>query len=282
MNLARSLALCGLLLLPACVDYARVARIVEESNGTLMVAEIDRETGWRALSSEVPGDVQLPATTSDLDARRADTIARIDEYAARHPDQPVVVNALRMRKAFLLLASGRPNLARLAFQEVDPGALRNERDLALHRAHETLVWWWTVAPIREPARCPPDPEFEEHARRLRTLVCELPPSPARSYLGLVRALLVLKRVRIRLEGELARAALQEGLNTYSALFDERARDHIRAYHRSDQDPGPARDVPLEEVRWYAPVKSVYGYYVETARAGKWDIDHPDHAWMKGL
>jgi len=108
---------------------ATVRRVVTESNAAML-------GGCRLEAAEgaQPGDCWKAS------------VAEIDEFIAAHPDQPVTINALRLRQGLLLTVHRQDALAKASFDAVAEKQLKTDRDKALFALREHLMWWYREAP----------------------------------------------------------------------------------------------------------------------------------------
>jgi len=128
-------------IISGCATQQQVREIVTKSNASLMTA----------MLPDIPGlGAAMPLADSEKDADQKPWLApsaKIDLFIEAHPDQKVTASALRVRQAMLLLAYKQYNLARAAFEMVEPQHLANARDKALYDLRVHLVWWFRVSKL---------------------------------------------------------------------------------------------------------------------------------------
>ncbi|PQP35057.1 hypothetical protein C6A37_04495 [Desulfobacteraceae bacterium SEEP-SAG9] len=111
----------------SCVTQTQVKEIVATSNAAMV---------------DVPDLPQADSGVVD-EAKLMAAIERIETIIATHPNQPVLINTLRMRQAMMLTVANKPRAAKMVWIQVakPPG----QRDAALYTLQEELVWWFGVA-----------------------------------------------------------------------------------------------------------------------------------------
>jgi hypothetical protein len=190
------------------------------------------------------------------------SVANIEAFIARHPDEPDVTNPLRVEEAILLLSVGEENMGAAAFNEIDRIHLTNDRDKALFDIRETLIWWYGIggensAFSRE--------DIEKNAKEALDNLCVV----AESVKGSRNTKRLLAQMRVRIANRLAgattdpvetRAILEDGLAHYAAQFDPSEYPLIQNWNQ--QEPSPALLPKLSDVRWYEYVATAF----EQARA----------------
>ncbi len=253
-------------LLAACVTRAEVEEIVQASNETTILLQQSE----RFVSDPAAGGEVLavdPAAVSAL-------VARIDVFIAQHPDMKATNDALRVRKAMILMAAGRMNGARASFAAVE-GELLNDRDRALAASHETLIWWREVAVLDDADALPGREDFEAGLAALEGATRDLDPTSIdiRFYLAEIRAWMALKLVMpvlVDLEddalvptiAELLRAPLADYLAIFSA---EEAAQLAIVRDLETVDAEGLRRLPLERLRWMFHARILVREYARVAR-----------------
>ncbi len=189
-------------------------------------------------------------------------VARIDAFIESHPERPATLNALRIRKAMLLLQTGRPNFARAPFEAFDPRGEGNTRDRALYDARSTLLFWWSVAGIQDPSQFPTDAKFFGRQQELEGVIDGLPRSSVRAYLAALHAQLVMKRVE-NLSGSRALSELESAFARYLAEFDDADRQATRALFDPATDAAVFRAIPETRVRFLGQVPGLLKRFIRT-------------------
>lgn len=229
------------------------------------------------LAKDLPG--VDPAGANLSIAGWKESVAQIEEFIARHPDDPQIVNALRIREAILLLCVGENNQGSAAFKEIDRTQLSNVRDKALFDVRQTLIWWYGIGGedsgfSRE--------DTEKHAKmaldKLAAVADMLNGSPSTKRL--------LEQMRVRIANRLAsamseptsiRAILQDALNRYAAQFAPSEYPLIQNWNR--QEPRPELLPKLSDVRWYDYVPEAFklaeAAWAVHVRNGALPLDIPD-------
>jgi len=203
------------LLLAGCVTSTEVREIVRQSNaesvaltGDLLVAEAG------SAASLAPADAQGGGSTPDA-------IARLNAFVESHPENKVTLNALLLRKALLHLNAGTLELARATFEQIDASQLRSARDQGLLAVHDRMLWWWSVARIDQPgvfaANHREDAESAMRALLERAQAAGTP-EELRDYLLEMRACIGIKLAADLIDKSVARALIENSVNSYSQGF----------------------------------------------------------------
>ena len=199
-----------------CVTQKQVRDIVAESNAALVTATIMGTAGADPTSLPHPG-LGTEAARSEHEPWMVPS-AKIDAFIESYPDQKVTASALRVRQAMLLLVHEQYNLARTAFNMVEPQYLTTARDKALYNLHTHLIWWFRVSrsPIMSLS------ELREADKALEALQAEgktLDESPGiRDYLAEMRVWIALLCARSITKKDKAKAYLEDGINNYAKIF----------------------------------------------------------------
>jgi hypothetical protein len=122
-------AACALFL-AGCVTDDQVKSIVRDSNYQMLLASSP------GLETTLAPDPEKVGSTADNDAA-----ARTNAFLAAHPDDPAMVNALRLRQTLLYLAQRSFALADVTRKQITLDALHSTRDKALAGALDDLSWW---------------------------------------------------------------------------------------------------------------------------------------------
>ena len=255
----RALVLSALLvasatLFAACGTTAEVRDLVAESNAAVLMAEspvlVTAPTG-----SDSSGTGQRLGGEADL-------ITRIDTFIETHPERPATLNALRIRKAMLLLQSRQPNLARAAFENFDPAIAGNTRDRALYDARNSLLFWWAVAGLQDPGQFPTDRRFASQQAELETVIDGLPPTSVRAYLAALHAQMVMKRVE-NVDATRGRPMLQAAFARYIGEFSADERRATGALFDPSSDASVFRSVPESRIRFLGQIPAMRDRFVRT-------------------
>ena len=198
------LLLGAALIFAGCTTPQEVARLVQETNVAM-------------LSSQLGGLAQTNEASPGPSAQQGNE--QIEAFIAAHPDQLALTAPLRIRQAMLYLATKKPNLARAAFDSVAKENLHTERDQALTRNADTLIWWFSNSTTDTWS------DQDRNAARKALLDLEkeqqvLKGSPdIRDYLAEMRAWIGLTAVRQAPDIDKMRADLENTLNVYADSFE---------------------------------------------------------------
>jgi len=239
----------AVLLAGACcakpVDLIRVP--IPVSSTSEIVSEV--------LAKDLPG--VDPAGEGSSISGWKESVAKIEEFISRHPDEPEITNALRIKEAILLLSVGENNLGAAAFNEIDCTHLSNGRNRALFDIRETLIWWYGIGGensgfSRE--------DTEKNAKEALDNLSAV----AESLKGSKDTKRLLEQMRVRIANRLAgattdpgetRAILEDGLGRYAAQFDPSEYPLIQNWNQ--QEPRPGLLPKLSDVRWYEYVPTAF-------------------------
>ena len=213
------------------------------------------EIVWEILAKDLPG--VDPAGARASIAGWKESVAEIEEFIARHPDEPQIVNALRIREAILLLCVGENNQGAAAFKEIDRMQLSSVRDKALFDIRQTLIWWYGIGGenggfSRE--------DTETHAKKALDNLAAV----ADTLKGSASTKRLLEQMRVRIANRLAsamsepsatRAVLEDALNRYAAQFDPSEYPLVQNWNR--QEPRPDLLPKLSDARWYDYVPEAF-------------------------
>ncbi|MGM0669613.1 MAG: hypothetical protein ACQET1_07830 [Gemmatimonadota bacterium] len=230
-----TIGILALLLLGGCVTQQQVKAMVAESNAAMVTP-----------SPDIPGGEQ--------EASWKEAVTRIDRLIASNPDQPVLVNHLRVRQAMLLTVNRHDSLAEACWRRIDGSALRTERDAALLEHHACLVWWYKRASDPSPLDSQERPRAEGFIRDLSESIDGLETRSVRIYLGTIRVqmeLSLLNRARINTQ-ERRRAevqGLEDALEAYAALFSEAHTQWVREHWETDLLPEGMTVTDLRHASW---------------------------------
>ncbi|MDY6838177.1 MAG: hypothetical protein SWH78_09400 [Thermodesulfobacteriota bacterium] len=207
------------------------------------------------LAKDLPG--LDPAGEGSSISGWKEFVARIEEFIARHLDEPEIVNPLRIKEAILLLSVGENNLGAAAFNEIDGTHLSDERDKALFDIQETLIWWYGIGGensgfSRE--------DIEKNAKKALDNLSAVAESLKESK----DTKRLLEQIRVRIANRLAgattdpsetRAILEDGLCRYAAQFDPS--EYLLIQNWNQQEPRPGLLPRLSDVRWYEYVPTAF-------------------------
>jgi hypothetical protein len=208
-----------------------------------------------ALAKDLPG-VDPAGSRSSISGWK-DSVERIEEFIARHPNEPEVTNPLRIREAILLLSVDERYQGAAAFNDVDPAHISNEADRALFDIRETLIWWYGIggensAFSRE--------DTEKNAKKALENLATVADRFSKS----ARIRRLLEQMRVRIANRLARATtdisetraiLEDGLDRYAAQFRPLEYPLIQNWNR--EDPKPGLLPRLSDLRWYEYVPEAF-------------------------
>jgi len=114
------------MILTSCATKKDVQAAVASTNETIV-----------DLLVEQPG-LRLNAAT---DTNWRQPVAQIEKIIQSNPDQPIMVNHLRVRQAWVLTVYGQHNIANEVWRNVDPKSLVTEREANLYANRKGLTWW---------------------------------------------------------------------------------------------------------------------------------------------
>lgn len=198
-----ALALGATLLVSGCVTDDQVRTIVATSNAAML-------TGQLGEPATKPGDTPAAAWQ--------DANASVEAFIAAHPDQPEVIAPLRIRQAMLLLAQGQTSLAQAAFESADAAHLHTDRDEALKRQQEHLLWWFGTSSADTWSEADQTAAAEARAS-LKTEYARLERSPEiRDYLAEMCAWIGLAAAKQTTSEQTRRERLEEALDEYATIF----------------------------------------------------------------
>jgi hypothetical protein len=204
--------------IPGCATQQQVRDIVAESNAALVTATILGVGGGGAALPPYPGIGTDPATSGEEPWLAP--CEKINAFIETHPDQKVAASTLRIRQGVLLLGYKQYNLARAAFDLVEPQYLITARDKTLYRVHPHLVWWFRMSEATSMSL----EEYQEADRILEALQTEidtLKESPGiRDYLAEMRVWIALFAAEKITNTARAKAYFEDGINHYAEIFTE--------------------------------------------------------------
>lgn len=116
-------------LLAGCITTGEVESIVRKAN-------------YEMLAASAPGGALAGLSADGKPADSApDAAAQLTAFLAAHPDDPVMVAALRLRQTLLYLNQRAFALADATQKQIAAGSLTSPRDQALYAAYADLRWW---------------------------------------------------------------------------------------------------------------------------------------------
>jgi hypothetical protein len=230
-----SIGILALLLFGGCVTQQQVKAIVAESNAAMVSPPLNIPEGEQGASWR-------------------EAVTRTDQLIASNPDQPVLVNQLRVRQAMLLTVNRRDSLAEACWKRIDGSALRTERDAALYEHHACLVWWYRRASIAAPLDRRERPKAEGFVRNLSGSIHGLETRSVRIYLGTIRVQMELKLLNSsRINTPERRQAVVEGLadalEGYVGLFSEAHTQWVQDHWETDLMPEAMTVTELRHASW---------------------------------
>jgi hypothetical protein len=198
-----------------CATRRQVEEIVARSNAVMLETQLG--VGLDLLTNTVPGATG-PAVASDASAK-------IDAFIDAHADQPETVAALRIRQGVLLLSQRRFNLARAAFNAAPGDHLHTDRDVALKRLSEPLIWWGENSLLNPfPAALVPAAQAAMRAfdAEIQRLGRSGSPSslPTRDLLAEIRAWIALTVARRADDFPTMKSRLEEAMSAYGSILTE--------------------------------------------------------------
>jgi len=230
-----SIGILFLVFLSGCVTEQQVKAIVAESNAAMVspflnIPEGEQGASWR------------------------EAVSKIDQLIASNPDQPVLVNHLRVRQAMLLTVNKQDSLAEACWKRIDGSALRAERDAALLQNHACLVWWYRRASNARPLDRQEREKAEGCIPGLSESIDGLETPDVRIYLGTIRVQMELKLLEgSRIDNPEKRQAvvrgLAEALESYVGLFSGAHTRWVRDHWASDIMPEGMTITDLRHAAW---------------------------------
>jgi len=148
-----------------------------------------------------------------------DPVAQIDRIIQNNPGETTLVNHLRLRQAMLLTVFEQGNLAAERWKQINPSALKTERDRSLYENRDALVWWYRRAPSLEPLDNQEKERANEYVSQLTSSIAEITNEEVKGYLGTIRAQMDL---RLANDADVSTDALEQQVS------DEMAND-LEAY-----------------------------------------------------
>lgn len=255
------LAIAMVSLHTGCADTAAVRNIVDETNR--LVVELAVSPDGDVVTANNVGDGTTPTWIEQVDA--------IERYIAEHPDQTRTNNALRIRQATVLMRVDQPNLARIAFEQVDQAQLFSERDRALFELQNEFIWWYSTAGATFSSA---DRDLGNDAMiEIARVADELPRTSATRR--------TLERMHVRIGTSVAntlgtrdgiREKLSDATTRYGEQFSETDRVLIQAWH-ADSIDDPNADL-LQNLRWFDYVPTAYRNAEGVWRRSVGDSDAP--------
>jgi len=186
-----------------CVTRKEVAAIVTQSNAAILAGQFGG----------------LPQTTGTGTAQPwQESSDRLEAFIAAHPDQKATIAPLRVRQAMLLLAYRQFNLAQAAFNALEISDLHTDRDLALKRNQETLIWWFSAS-TNDSWTTVDETRAQIALKNLKEEQARVQDSPEiRDYLAEMRAWIGLSAARQNTDPNRKRLLIEETLDVYAGVF----------------------------------------------------------------
>jgi len=201
--------------LASCVTTRQVEEIVKESNRTLFQsidAEIVNSSAGLINSIDsrtVNGEAGLITSSEPRsgDAWKVE-VERIESFISEHAEQKPMINALRLRQAWVLTVYRQDNLAEAAYDLIDASELHTDRDRAIYQLRNELIWrFMLTGNIRSVERA----KMAMH--RFDETNDGLPPgSEIRQYLEEMRAWISYMLTNARDDRNEMKSYLEDGLN----------------------------------------------------------------------
>jgi hypothetical protein len=242
------LLLAGLIALTSgCLTKQAVEDIVVRTNASMVSPYLTR-----------PGEPES--------ANPDQVLADLDRLVQAHPDNPVLVNHLRLRQAMVLTVHRRTSLAEERWNQVSSSELKSERDRALYASRNVLVWAYHRLPIADGFE---DEERTQAKRSLRTLDEALEPVKTRDimiYLRTVRVQIALKLAN-SMDEEREKQAIEElmasALNQYAGSFTTEDRSWAK---QNFTKPSTPVEMSLNEFRQRIWLRDLIQIYVSEAKS----------------
>jgi len=136
----------------------------------------------------------------------------------RAPGQKEITAPLRIRQAMLLLVNKQSNLAKATFDSVAATDLHTDRDQALKRNAEHLIWWFSHS-ASDTWTTSDQLKATSALKALAQTQDSLASSPEiRDYLAEMRAWIGLAAARQTTSASEARQRIEDALDVYSRIF----------------------------------------------------------------
>lgn len=248
-----SISIIALIFFNGCVTQQQVKEIVAESNAAMV-----------SPSLNVPGGEQ--------GASWKDAVNKIDQLIASNPDQPILVNHLRVRQAMLLTVNRQDSLASARWKQIDGSALTTERDVALFKNNECLVWWYKRAFNPDPLDKHERQKTEDNIKSLQTSIDGLQFPGTRIYFGTIRAqmdlnLLTGSPIDTQERKQVVVKDLSDALEKYVVLFPEADTQWVQNNWETDLMPD---GMTIEDLRNASWLRQMIREFTNYAKARKLD------------
>ncbi len=162
-----------LAILSGCATQRQVKKIVAESNAAMVSPYLNK-----AGAPQGPG--------------WKEAIAHMDRLIEAQSDQPVLVNHLRVRQAMLLTVHIQDQLALYRWKLVVDTHLTTERDRALHKRSDALVWWYKRATDHNPLSTNDQVKAKDYITTMDESIAGLTTYDLKIYMSTLRAQMALK------------------------------------------------------------------------------------------
>jgi hypothetical protein len=231
-----SIGIIALFFFSGCVTQQQVKAIVAESNAAMV------STSLLTIPNGEQGE-----TWKDVDNK-------IDQLIASNPDQPILVNHLRVRQAMLLTVNKQDSLAKVRWGQIDGSALTTERDKALLKNNECLAWWYKRASNADPLDQKERQKTEGYIKNLQESIDGLKSPDIRIYLGTIRAQMDLKlltssKIDTPERRKTVVKGLSDGLERYVNLFSEADAQWAKNNWETDIMPEGMTITDLRNASW---------------------------------
>ena len=246
-----------LLLIVSCINTREVRAIIDETNAQAEANLILGETGIPELLDPNPD----APTTNRLSASQTAAIQRIDAFIAKNPHLKSAANALIIRKALILKASGNHNLAKAAMANYDATVKGSVRDYGLVQSFDVLTWWRPVAAQTDPNQTPIETVFDQKIAELTTAIGKVKAidkgSDIHYYLAATRAYMHYKRA-LRAGSKPGSTPaerdpaphLKIGLCNYAKEFSPEDHVKVQLWMANRVDDQRLRGLSTERLRWW--------------------------------
>jgi hypothetical protein len=246
--LLSAIGIIALLFFNGCVTQQQVKAIVAESNAAMLSPSVNIPEGAQGASWK-------------------DAVSKIDQLIASNPDQPVLVNHLKVRQAMLLTVNKENRLAEARWRQIDGSLLKTERDAALFNNNECLVWWYARASVPDPLDTPERQQTEACIEHLQDAIDALQSPDIRMYLGTIRAQMNLKhltdsKIDTPERRQAAVKGLSDELERYVVLFPEADSQWVRTHWETDILPEGLTITDFRNASWLRQMIREFKHYAK--------------------
>ena len=255
--LLTAVASLGLFFQSSCVTQRAVKQAIAESNVAMIAPFLDR-----------------PDTTQQVGWQ--DAIKKIDSLIEANPDNPVLVNQLRLRQAMLLTVNKKDALALQRWNTINVSSLKTQRDKALYETRNSLVWSYKTLPsvgsISSQVSNPYIAEIDAAVGKTKSTEVGI-------YLHTIRAQIQLK-VASHLneedpdEAAIATELLSSSLKTFVEAFSADDHKWVQTSNGGDKD----LEMTIGDFRERIWLRDIIRAYLEQADYSKYEPDW-DPKWI---